>query len=85
MRKACCRAWCRTSLVETEALALARRIAEGSPLSARFHKAALRKLRGPLPVTREEEAATSDFTRTEDFRNACRSFLAKQRPVFQGR
>jgi enoyl-CoA hydratase/carnithine racemase len=71
--------------VETEALALARRIAEGSPLSARFHKAALRKLRGPLPVTRAEEEATSDFRLTEDFKNACRSFLAKERPVFQGR
>ena len=71
--------------VEAEALALAQRIAEGSPLSARYHKAALRKLRGPLPITRAEEEATSDFTRTEDFRNACRAFLAKQKPVFQGR
>jgi len=72
-------------MVEAEALALAARIAEGSPLSARFHKAALRKLRGPLPITREEEATSSDFTETEDFRNACRAFLAKQRPVFEGR
>jgi enoyl-CoA hydratase len=71
--------------VEAEAMALAQRISEGSPLSARYHKAALRKLRGPLPVTRIEEEATSDFTRTEDFRNACRSFLAKEKPVFQGR
>jgi enoyl-CoA hydratase/carnithine racemase len=71
--------------VETEAMALARRIAEGAPLSARFHKAAIRKLRGELPVTRAEEAASSDFTRTEDFRNACKSFLAKQKPVFHGR
>ncbi|MDR3531313.1 MAG: enoyl-CoA hydratase-related protein [Rhodopila sp.] len=71
--------------VEAEALALARRIAAGSPLSARYHKAAIRRLRGPLPVTREEEAATSDFTKTEDFQNACRSFLAKQKPVFRGR
>ncbi len=71
--------------VETEAMALAERIASGAPLSARYHKAALRRLRGPLPVTRQEEAATSDFTRTEDFRNACRSFMAKQKPVFHGR
>jgi enoyl-CoA hydratase/carnithine racemase len=71
--------------VETEALALARRIAEGAPLSARYHKAAIRRLRGPLPVTREDEAATSGFTRTEDFQNACRSFMAKQKPVFRGR
>jgi enoyl-CoA hydratase len=71
--------------VEAEAMALAQRISEGSPLSARYHKAALRKLRGPLPITRAEEEATSDFTRTEDFRNACRAFLAKQKPVFEGR
>jgi enoyl-CoA hydratase/carnithine racemase len=71
--------------VASEALALARRIAEGAPLSARYHKAAIRRLRGPLPVTQEEEAATSGFTRTEDFRNACRAFLAKQRPAFHGR
>jgi enoyl-CoA hydratase len=71
--------------VEAEALALASRIAEGAPLSARFHKAAIRRLRGPLPVTREDEIAASDFTRTEDFRNACRSFMAKQKPVFRGR
>ncbi|WP_158926481.1 enoyl-CoA hydratase/isomerase family protein [Acidisphaera sp. S103] len=73
------------SLVESEALALARRVAEGAPLSARYHKAAIRRLRGPLPVTREEELATSGFTKTEDFRNACRSFMAKERPVFRGR
>jgi enoyl-CoA hydratase len=72
-------------LVESEALALARRIAEGAPLSARYHKAAIRRLRGPLPITREEEAATSGFTRTEDFQNACRSFMAKEKPVFRGR
>jgi enoyl-CoA hydratase len=72
-------------LVESEALGLARRIAAGAPLSARYHKAAIRRLRGSLPVTREEEAATSGFTRTEDFQNACRAFVAKERPVFRGR
>lgn len=71
--------------VEAEAMALARRIAEGAPLSARYHKAAIRRLRGKLPVTAEEEAATSDFTRTEDFRNACKSFMAKEKPTFRGR
>jgi enoyl-CoA hydratase len=71
--------------VESEALALARRIADGAPLSARYHKAAIRRLRGPLPVTQAEEKATSDFTRTEDFQNACRSFMAKEKPVFRGR
>ena len=71
--------------VEFEAIALAERIAAGAPLSARFHKAAIRKLRGPLPVTAEQEAATSGFTRTKDFRDACRSFMSKEKPVFTGR
>ena len=71
--------------VEHEAMELARRVASGAPLSARYHKAAIRRLRGPLPVSREEEAATSGFTRTQDFQDACRSFMAKQKPVFKGR
>jgi enoyl-CoA hydratase len=71
--------------VESEALALARRISDGAPLSARYHKAAIRRLRGPLPITQAEEKATSEFTRTEDFQNACRSFMAKEKPVFRGR
>lgn len=71
--------------VEAEAMALARRISEGAPLSARFHKRALQRLRGPLPITPEEEAAVNDFTRTEDYQNAYRAFLAKRKPVFEGR
>jgi len=70
--------------VEREAMALARRIGEGSPLAARFHKAAIRKLRGKLPITEAEDAAVNDFVRTDDFQNAWRAFLAKQRPVFKG-
>lgn len=71
--------------VEAEAMALAQRITEGSPLSARFHKAALRKLRGPLPITPEEDLAVNEFAETEDFQNAFRAFLAKRKPVWQGR
>jgi enoyl-CoA hydratase/carnithine racemase len=71
--------------VEAEAMALAERIAAGAPLSARFHKAALRKLRGALPVSAAEEHAASGFIHTEDFRNACRAFQEKRRPSFQGR
>jgi enoyl-CoA hydratase/carnithine racemase len=71
--------------VEEAAMALARRIADGSPLSARFHKAALRKLRGPLPITPEEDYAVSDFTATEDFQSAARAFLEKRKPEWKGR
>ncbi|HUA78107.1 MAG TPA: enoyl-CoA hydratase-related protein, partial [Acetobacteraceae bacterium] len=71
--------------VAAEALALAQRIAEGSPLSARFHKQAIRRLRGPLPLTAAEEAEANGFAETEDFQNAFRAFLAKQKPRFVGR
>jgi enoyl-CoA hydratase/carnithine racemase len=68
-----------------EALALARRIAEGAPLSNRFHKAALQRLRGPLPLTEAELAAANDFATTEDFHEAVRAFLEKRKPVWRGR
>jgi len=68
-----------------EAMAMARRIAEGAPLSNRFHKAALQTLRGPLPVTAEQTAANSDFAYTEDFHEAVRAFIEKRKPVWRAR
>ncbi len=71
--------------VEAEAMALARRVASGSPLSARFHKAAIRKLRGELPISADEHAAVVGFVETEDFHDAVRAFLEKRKPVWKGR
>lgn len=71
--------------VESEAMALAERIGTGSPLSARFHKAAIRKLRGALPITPEEDLAVNGFVDTEDFKAASEAFLAKRKPVWKGR
>jgi enoyl-CoA hydratase len=71
--------------VEAEAMALARRIADGAPLAARFHKAAIRKLRGPLPIGQAEYLDTGRFAETEDFRDAVAAFLAKRTPSFRGR
>ncbi len=71
--------------VADEAMALAERIGTGSPLSARFHKAAIRKLRGDLPITPEEDLAVNGFVDTEDFKAASAAFLAKRKPVWQGR
>ncbi len=71
--------------VEAEALALAGRIASGSPLSARFHKAAIRKLRGALPISAAEHLAVNGFVETEDFHNAVQAFLDKRQPVWKGR
>ncbi len=71
--------------VQAESVALARRISEGAPLSARFHKAALRKLRGALPITDAEDLAVNDFVTTQDFQDAFRAFKAKRPPIWRGR
>ena len=71
--------------VDAEAMALAQRIAEGAPLSARFHKAAIQKLRGELPITKAESLAVSDFAQTEDFQNAVKAFKEKRSPVWRAR
>jgi enoyl-CoA hydratase/carnithine racemase len=71
--------------VEQEAKALAARIAAGSPLSARFHKAALRKLRGDLPITADEDLAVNGFVETDDFQAAFRAFIEKRTHAWRGR
>lgn len=71
--------------VQAEALALAARVAEGAPLANRFHKRALRALRGPLPITAADQAELEEFPRSADFREAVEAFRARRKPVFHGR
>lgn len=71
--------------VQEEAMAMAHRIAQGAPLSNRFHKAMLQKLGGELPLTAADLAAVGDFAYTEDFREATRAFIEKRKPVWRGR
>ncbi len=70
---------------EQEAYETARRIAEGAPLVARWHKKFARRLADPAPLGREELDEGFACFDTEDFRIGYRSFLDKRKPEFVGR
>ena len=63
----------------------ARKIAEGAPLTARWHKKFLYRLLDPAPLTDAEMAAGYDCFDTADFQTGFRAFLDKTKPVFEGR
>jgi enoyl-CoA hydratase/carnithine racemase len=71
--------------VEDEAYAAARRIAEGAPLVARWHKKFARRLTDPAPLTEDEIAESYACFGTEDFQIGYKAFLAKEKPKFKGR
>ncbi len=71
--------------VEDEAAAAARRIAEGAPLVARWHKAFMRRLADSAPLSEAELEETLACYHTEDYRIGYRAFLDKKKPEFKGR
>jgi enoyl-CoA hydratase/carnithine racemase len=71
--------------VTAEALAAARRIAEGAPLVHRWHKRFARRLADPTPLAAAEYDESFACFGTEDFAIGYRAFLDKQKPAFKGR
>jgi enoyl-CoA hydratase/carnithine racemase len=71
--------------VVEEAYATARRIADGAPLAARWHKKFVRRLTDPRPLTAPEHDEGFACFDTEDFRIGYRAFLDKKKPEFKGR
>jgi enoyl-CoA hydratase/carnithine racemase len=71
--------------VVEEGYATARRIAQGAPLVARWHKRFVQRLTNPAPLTEAEMDEAYDCFDTEDFRIGYQAFLAKTRPAFVGR
>jgi enoyl-CoA hydratase len=62
-----------------------RRIADGAPLVARWHKQFARRLSDPTPLSEAELDECFDCFDTEDFRTGYAAFLAKTKPAFRGR
>jgi enoyl-CoA hydratase/carnithine racemase len=68
-----------------EAYASARRIADGAPLVARWHKQFMRRLADPAPLTQQEKDESYLCYDTEDFHIGYTSFLEKTNPIFKGK
>ncbi len=72
--------------VEQEAYATARRIADGAPLVARWHKQYIRRLTPQAaPLTQAEIDANFDYFNTEDYRIGYDAFISKKKPKFVGK
>jgi enoyl-CoA hydratase len=69
--------------VEDEAYASARRICNGAPLVAGWHKQWIRRLLDGAPLSDAEKAASFAFLDTEDYREGLAAFLEKRKPVFK--
>jgi enoyl-CoA hydratase len=71
--------------VAQEAYATARRIADGAPLVARWHKQFMRRQFDPAPLTEQEMNESYRCYDTEDFNIGYNSFLDKTKPEFRGK
>ena len=71
--------------VEKEAYALARRIADGAPLVARWHKQFIERLTVAAQIPEQEWDEGFACFGTGDYREGVRAFLAKEKPAFKGR
>lgn len=70
--------------LETEVMETARRIAEGAPLSARWHRAAIDRITRPEPFSADELEAQLDYADSADYKAGYQAFLDRSKPVFRG-
>lgn len=70
---------------EKEAYATARRIAQGAPLVARWHKQNSRRALDPNPLSEAEYAEPYRCCDTADYKEGIRAFLEKEKPRFTGK
>jgi enoyl-CoA hydratase/carnithine racemase len=69
-----------------ETAATVRRVTDGAPLVARWHKQFIRRLTPqPVPLSETEINANFDYFNTEDYRIGYDAFIQRQKPRFTGR
>lgn len=71
--------------LEEEVMKAARRIADGAPLSHRFHRKALKRLADPRPLSKAELDSEHDYADSEDYMVGYNAFKNRDKPKFQGR
>jgi enoyl-CoA hydratase/carnithine racemase len=71
--------------LEDEVMSAARRIADGAPLSARWHREALRRIAQPGPYSEAELEAQYDYADSDDYKAGYQAFLDGNKPAFKGR
>ena len=71
--------------IEKEVASTAKRIVEGAPLVARWHKKFINRLANPSPISEEEIDEGYRCFDSEDFKEGYRAFLNKTKPDFKGK
>jgi len=71
--------------VESETLATAKRITNGAPLVARWHRQAARQLEAGIAPTVEQIDSSYSCYDTDDFQIGLNAFIAKAKPQFEGK
>ncbi len=70
--------------LEEEVMTAARRIADGAPLSARWHRDAIQRVAQPEPYSEAELEAQYDYADSDDYKAGYQAFLDGNKPVFKG-
>ncbi len=70
--------------LEEEVMQAARHIADGAPLSTRWHRQAIRRIARSGAYSEAELEAQYDYADTEDYKAGYQAFLDRKKPVFKG-